>query len=54
MSNQFEGERLRRIFGKKIKQLRRIRGTTQVELAKELGFTSTGTISQVKNGIRGL
>jgi transcriptional regulator with XRE-family HTH domain len=54
MSDQFKGKRFRQILGNKIQKLRTMRGKTQVELAKELGFTSTGTISQVENGLRGL
>ena len=54
MSNQFEGERFRHILGKKIRKLRTISGKTQVELGKELGFTSTGSISQIENGLKGL
>lgn len=54
MSDQFEDKRFRHILGSKIKKLRTISDKTQVELAKELGFTSSGAISQVENGIRGL
>lgn len=54
MNNQFEGTRFRHILGKKIKKLRTKTGKTQVELATELGFTSTGAISQVENGLKGL
>jgi transcriptional regulator with XRE-family HTH domain len=54
MSDQFEGKRFRQILGNKIGKLRTMSGKTQVELAKELGFTSTGAISQVENGLRGL
>jgi|OpeIllAssembly_1097287.scaffolds.fasta_scaffold102065_2 transcriptional regulator with XRE-family HTH domain len=51
---QSDGERFRQMLGKKIKTLRTARGITQVELARALGFTSTGAISQVENGLRGL
>jgi transcriptional regulator with XRE-family HTH domain len=51
---QSDGERFRQMLGKKIKTLRTARGITQVELARALGFTSTGAISQVQNGLRGL
>ena len=54
MSNQFEGVRFRHILGNKIRKLRTMSGKTQVELAKELGFTSTGAISQIENGLKGL
>jgi len=51
---QSDGERFRQMLGKKIKTLRTARGITQVELARALGFTSTGAISRVENGLRGL
>jgi len=51
---QSDGKRFRQMLGKKIKTLRTARGITQVELARALGFTSTGAISQVENGLRGL
>jgi transcriptional regulator with XRE-family HTH domain len=54
MSDQFEDNLFRQILGNKIRKIRTMSGKTQVELAKELGFTSTGTISQVENGLRGL
>lgn len=54
MNDQFEDKRFRHILGSKIRKLRTISGKTQVELAKELGFTSTGAISQVENGLKGL
>ena len=54
MSDQFEDRRFRHILGKKIRKLRTTSGKTQVELAKELGFTSTGAISQIENGLKGL
>ena len=54
MNNPFEGERFRQILGKKIRELRKMRDMSQVELAKELGFTSTGAISQVENGLKGM
>jgi len=53
MDYQFEGKRFRQVLGRKIKNLRKIKKKAQVELAKELSFTSTGAISQVENGIRG-
>jgi transcriptional regulator with XRE-family HTH domain len=54
MSDQHEGKRFRQILGNKIRKLRTMSGKTQIELAKELGFTSSGAISQVENGLRGL
>jgi transcriptional regulator with XRE-family HTH domain len=54
MGKQFKGKRFRHILGNKIRKLRTMSGKTQVELATELGFTSTGAISQVENGLKGL
>ena len=54
MSNQFEGVRFRHILGNKIRILRTMSGKTQVELGKELGFSSSGAISQIENGLKGL
>lgn len=42
------------ILGKKIRQLRGLTGTTQMDLAHHLGFSSTGAISQVESGSKGL
>lgn len=44
----------RQIFGKKIKFLRKQKGMTQVELSKLLGYVSTGAISQIENGVKGM
>jgi len=54
MNNPFENEQFRQILGKKIRVLRKMRDMSQIELAKELGFTSTGAISQVENGFKGM
>ena len=51
---QSDGDLFRKMLGKKIKALRIGKGITQVELAKALGFTSTGAISQVESGLRGM
>lgn len=42
------------ILGKKIRKLRKIAGLTQMDLAFELGYNSTGTISQIENGVSGM
>ena len=42
------------IFGKRIKMLRQKHDVTQMDLAKAVGYTSTGTISQIENGQRGV
>lgn len=44
----------KRILGKKIRQLRGLTGTTQMDLARHLSFSSTGAISQVESGSKGL
>jgi transcriptional regulator with XRE-family HTH domain len=41
-------------FGKRIHTLRELTNTTQEDLRKALGFTSTGAISQVENGTKGM
>jgi transcriptional regulator with XRE-family HTH domain len=42
------------IIGKRIKRLREDADLTQVELARLIGLRSSGIISQVENGERGL
>jgi transcriptional regulator with XRE-family HTH domain len=42
------------LVGKKVRLLRQRDGMSQVDLAKLLGYTSTGTISQVERGLRGM
>jgi transcriptional regulator with XRE-family HTH domain len=54
MDSTSEVEELRKIIGKKIKLLRTENKVSQVELGKKLGFSSSGTISQIENGMRGL
>lgn len=54
MDNVLVGEAYRKALGKKIRLLREANDVTQIELAKALGFKSTGTISLVENGIKGL
>jgi transcriptional regulator with XRE-family HTH domain len=54
MGKRLRSEDMRKIMGKKIRILREMNGVTQVELAKILGYTSTGTISLIENGIKGM
>lgn len=54
MESFLEVEELRKIIGKKIRLLRKMKKITQVRLGRALGYTSTGTISQIENGVRGL
>lgn len=48
------GNEFKRLLGRKIYYLRTRTGMTQMELAKELGYTSTGTISQIEAGKKGM
>jgi transcriptional regulator with XRE-family HTH domain len=54
MGKKLRSEDMRKIMGKKIKILREMNSVTQVELAKILGYKSTGTISLIENGIKGM
>jgi transcriptional regulator with XRE-family HTH domain len=54
MIKKLRTEDMRRIMGQKIKILREMNEVTQVELAKILGYSSTGTISLIENGIKGM
>lgn len=44
----------RQVLGSKIRALRKIQDKTQMDLARYLGFTSTGAISQVESGAKGM
>jgi transcriptional regulator with XRE-family HTH domain len=44
----------RKIVGNKIRLLREIRGLSQMDLAYGLGYNSTGAISQIESGARGM
>jgi transcriptional regulator with XRE-family HTH domain len=46
--------RFRKMLGKKIKFFRKRLGLNQTELMEHLGYTSTGIISQIENGNRGM
>ncbi len=46
--------KLRARIGKNIRMFRKKAGMTQVELATKLGYTSTGTLSQIESGSRGM
>jgi transcriptional regulator with XRE-family HTH domain len=41
-------------FGKRVRYLRELTNTTQEDLRKAMGYTSTGTISQIENGSKGM
>lgn len=49
-----KSRKIRELIGKKVRQLREINKVTQMELAYELGYNSTGTISQVEGGTKGM
>lgn len=54
MDSDSEASELLKIIGKKIRILRKAKKYTQNGLGEALGYTSTGTISQIENGARGL
>jgi transcriptional regulator with XRE-family HTH domain len=43
-----------KIVGKKVQLLREIKEMSQMDLAYELGYNSTGAISQIESGERGM
>ena len=45
---------IRERFGEKILKLRNIYGMSQMDLAHQLGYSSTGMISQIESGKRGM
>jgi transcriptional regulator with XRE-family HTH domain len=49
----YRGE-FRKVLGNRIRVLRKRAGMKQLELAKALGYTSTGMISQVEAGQKGM
>ena len=42
------------IIGKKIKLIRQLVGMTQVQFGKQLGYSSSGTLSLIERGLRGI
>lgn len=50
----YENVDIKKILGSKIKTLRQINDVTQEELRKELGYRSTGMISQIEDGTKGM
>jgi len=42
------------LLGRKIKLLREINDLTQMDIARELGYNSTGMVSQIESGKRGM
>ena len=54
MGKKLRSEDMRKIMGKKIRILREMNNVTQMELGKILGYASTGAISLIENGIKGM
>jgi transcriptional regulator with XRE-family HTH domain len=54
MESVYEGKEFKTILGKKIKRLRKLNDVTQEDLRKALGLNSSGMISQVEDGTKGL
>lgn len=48
------GKTVRVSMGIKIRTLRKQHGLTQMDLAKQLGYSSTGAISNIEKGIKGM
>jgi transcriptional regulator with XRE-family HTH domain len=48
------GKEFLKEFGKRIRYLRELTNTTQEDLRKAMGYTSTGAISQIENGSKGM
>jgi transcriptional regulator with XRE-family HTH domain len=49
-----KGQRFRKLFGQKIHILRKKCNLTQMQLAAALGYGSTGMISQIEKGVKGM
>jgi transcriptional regulator with XRE-family HTH domain len=49
-----ERSQFKRLLGEKIFILRTKRGLTQMQLAAALGYNSTGMVSQIEKGFRGM
>jgi transcriptional regulator with XRE-family HTH domain len=54
MSKKFDTDAIRRVIGKKIRILRELKEMTQVELGNAIGMSSSGAISQIENGEKGI
>jgi transcriptional regulator with XRE-family HTH domain len=54
MASRPDVRKLRKAIGEKVRLLREEKKYTQVQLGKKLGYTSTGSISQIESGARGL
>jgi len=47
-------KQFKKMLGEKIKTLRDIHGMTQMDLAHKLGYESSGMVSQIENGTKGM
>lgn len=54
MSKKLKAGAIRKVIGKKIRILRELKEMTQVELGKAVGMSSSGAISQIENGEKGI
>ena len=54
MSINLDKKAIRVSIGKKIRTLREMNEMTQMQLATAIGMTSTGAISQIENGEKGI
>lgn len=49
-----DNETIRKVIGSKIRKLRELNNMTQMDLAFRLDYESTGMISQIENGLKGM
>lgn len=49
-----QSKTIREIFGEQLKKLRQAHGMSQMDLAYILKYTSSGMVSQIENGKRGM
>jgi transcriptional regulator with XRE-family HTH domain len=54
MGKNLDKKAIRVSIGKKIRTLREMKEMTQMQLATAIGMTSTGAISQIENGEKGI
>ncbi|MHC5214858.1 MAG: helix-turn-helix domain-containing protein [Planctomycetota bacterium] len=49
-----KGQEFKKLFGQKIQILRKKCNLTQMQLAAALGYNSTGMVSQIEKGVKGM
>lgn len=54
MIKKITTQELNKLIGHRIQFFRKLRGVTQIELAKALGYTSTGAVSRIERGDIGM